>query len=51
MAAPKTRCLKCVNSKTPVNAKPCNQCSEIQFEKKKFENEFLDANKNFMKED
>ena len=51
MTKVKTRCLECVNSKCPVNQKPCIQCSEIRFIKADFENQFLDASKNLMKED
>jgi hypothetical protein len=51
MAAAKTRCSQCVNSKCPVNQKPCNTCSEIQANWVATENNFLDASKNLMKED
>ena len=51
MTASKIRCLKCVNSKCTANQKPCNQCSEIHYGNKSFENEFLDASKNLMRED
>jgi len=51
MTLPKTKCLKCFNSKCPVNQKPCSECSEIQFTNKNFDNKFLDASKNLMKED
>lgn len=47
----KTRCNQCNHADKKAYEMPCSECAEIQFEKKKFDNQFLDANKNFMKED
>ena len=51
MTLRKTRCKKCVNTNKNANQEPCNKCSEIQFLKQNFDNYFLDASKNLMKED
>jgi len=49
MAVIKTRCRQCVNADKKANEKPCSQCSEIQFIKAKFENQFQEVNKNLIK--
>jgi hypothetical protein len=51
MTAPKTRCEQCVQADKRATQEPCSQCSEIYPSLRKFENQFLEAKKNLMKED
>jgi len=51
MRITKTRCKQCVHTNKKATQNPCNLCAEIQFGKKNYENQFLDASKNLMKED
>ena len=51
MTLPKTRCNQCFNSDKKATQEPCNKCNEKQFGKKGFDNNFLDASRNLMKED
>ena len=50
MSGGKTRCKQCVNADKKATERPCNKCGEVQFSKYKQDNQFLDASKNFMKE-
>ncbi|MGH4125635.1 MAG: hypothetical protein ACREV6_22210 [Clostridium sp.] len=51
MTLGRTRCEECVHAHKKVTLEPCSKCAEIQFVKKNFENQFLDASKDLMKED
>ncbi|MBX4266597.1 hypothetical protein [Clostridium estertheticum] len=52
MTAPKTRCKQCFSSDIKVTKEPCNKCSEILSSAViDYENQFLDASKNLMRED
>ena len=51
MTAPKTRCKQCVSSDKKVTQEPCNKCAEIQPSFNKYDNQFLDASKDLMKEE
>ena len=50
MSGGKTRCKQCVNTSKKATEKPCDKCGEVQFCRNKNDNQFLDASKNFMKE-
>ena len=50
MTLPKSRCKKCFSANKKIIQEPCNKCSEIQFLRQKFDNYFLEADKNLMRE-
>ena len=51
MTLPKSRCKKCFSVNKKVTQEPCSKCSEIQYGMNKYDNYFLDASKNLMRED
>lgn len=51
MLRPKTRCKQCVHAEKIASQLPCFICSEIHYRTLKFQNRFLNASKNLMKED
>jgi len=48
--AVKTRCKQCYHIGANATQKPCSECAEIQFNKKNYDNQFLDSSKNLMQE-
>jgi len=51
MTAPKTKCRQCHSAGKKAIQEPCCKCSEINDQVKKFENQFLEANKNLIREE
>jgi len=48
MTMGRTRCAQCVHANAKATQEPCNKCGEVQFGNKKYDNHFLDENKNLM---